>query len=237
MRRMPRPLQPTPCRRTLSRRSAAVALLALATLPVARGARAAAAVAVAVELERDADHFAVTARAELEADARTAWDTLTDYARLPEFIPGLTRTRVLSRHAAASAGVGAGERLTVEYQGRFAMLFMSLPTRLWLDVQHVPYTEIRARSAPALPAGAEPPTLKSFRGRYGLTPVGSGDAAAPRLRLDYSAQFDLAEPLPPLIGALFGAAAMRRAVHEQFAAMAAEITRRARLRDAAARGG
>jgi len=233
MRRMLRPLPSTPCRRTLSRRRASAALLVLATLPVARDARAA--TAISVELERDADHFAVTARAELEADARTAWDTLTDYARLPEFIPGLTRTRVLSRQAADSGG--AGERLTVEYRGRFGMLFMSLPTRLWLDVQHVPYTEIRARSAPALPAGAEPPTLKSFRGRYGLTPVGIGDAAAPRLRLDYSAQFDLAEPLPPLIGALFGAAAMRRAVHEQFAAMAAEITRRARLRDAAARGG
>jgi hypothetical protein len=230
---MLRPLPPTPCRQTLSRRRATAALLALATLPAARGARAAA--TVSVELERDGDHFTVAARADLAADARTAWDTLTDYARLPEFIPGLERTRVLSRQAADSAH--AGERLAVEYQGRLTMLFIGLPTRLWLDVQHVPYTEIRASSLPALPAGAEPPTLKAFRGRYGLAPGGGGDAAAPRLRLDYSAQFDLAEPLPPLIGALFGAAAMRHAVHEQFAAMAAEITRRAHLRDTAARGG
>lgn len=192
-----------------------------------------AATPVRVEVERDGDRFAVRAQAELSADARTAWDTLTDYEALPQFVPGITRTRVLARE-----GRGGDERLTVEYSGRFRLLFLSQPTQLWLDVRHRPLTEVLAQSSRShVPARGEPAaTLREFRGRYLLAVLGGGGAGRPRLRLDYDAQFELAEPLPPVIGALFGTAALRQAMREQFAAMVAEIERRAQSRPSIERG-
>jgi hypothetical protein len=190
--------------------------------------------AVRLDVERDGDRFHVTARADMAADARTAWDTLVDYERLPEFIPGVARTRVLAR--AARAG---GEQLTVEYLGSFKLLFFSVPTQIWLDVQHVPFTDVLARSATRLPRGEAPPapTLTSFNGRYTLAVVGGAGGGAPRVRFDYDAQFELAEPLPPVIGTLFGTAAIRHALREQFGAMVAEIERRSRQRQGIQRGG
>jgi hypothetical protein len=179
--------------------------------------------AIDVDVERDGERFIVEARADLEADARTAWDTLVDYERMPQFVPGLQRTRVLSRTG------GAQRQLTVEYIGESRLLFMTLPTRLWLDVQHVPFTDVIAQSAPA-PAGQGAPTVKDLRARYTLAVVGTSGRAAPRVRLTYSAQFELTEALPPILGALFGTAAMRQSVREQFGAMVGEIERRARAR-------
>ncbi len=190
--------------------------------------------AIQVSVERDGDRFVVAARAELQADARIAWDTLTDYEKLPEFVPGVSRSRVLKREPRA----GGGERLVVEYLGRLKLWFFSLPTQVWLDVQHQPFTEVLAQSAAVIPGAVRPapgqddayaPSLKSFRGRYDLAVVG-GKAGLPRLGLSYSAQFELAEPMPPVLGALFGEAAVRQAVREQFAAMVAEIERRSRQR-------
>ncbi len=175
---------------------------------------------VDVDVERDGERFIVEARADLDVDARTAWDTLVDYERMPQFVPGLQRTRVLSR---------AQRQLTVEYIGETRLLFMTVPTRLWLDVQHVPFTDVIAQSIPA-PAGQGEPTVKGLRARYTLAVVGSSAQTAPRVRLTYSAQFELAEKLPPVLGALFGTAAMRQSVRQQFGAMVAEIERRARAR-------
>lgn len=207
----------------------ALALVAAATVAavlLGPPVRASVPTPITVEVERDGDRFSILARADLAADARTAWDTLIDYPRLPQFVPGINRTRVLTR----SGRAGGDERLTVEYLGRFKLLFLTLPTQIWLDVQHQPFTEVIAQSAARVPDGAVP-TLTAFRGRYALAVVGGSRAgAAPRVRLEYSAQFTLTEPLPPVIGPLFGASAVRSAVREQFAAMVAEIERRARQR-------
>jgi len=187
--------------------------------------------AIRLDVERDGDRFRVSARAEMAADPRTAWDTLTDYERLPQFVPGITRTRVLAREPRAG-----GERVRVEYAGTFKLLFFTVPTQVWLDVQHVPFTDVLAQSTSA-PRGAGAPaaTLRSFNGRYTLAVVGG--RGAPRVRFDYDAQFELAEPLPPVIGALFGTSAVRNALREQFGAMVAEIERRSRQRQGLQKGG
>jgi hypothetical protein len=52
---------------------------------------------------------------------------------------------------------------------------------------------------------------------------------------DYDAQFELARPLPAVIGSLFGVAAVRRTMREQFEAMLREIDRRQALLAAAER--
>jgi hypothetical protein len=188
---------------------------------------------IQLDVERDGDRFRVTARADMAADPRVAWDTLTDYEHLSEFVPSVTRTRVLARE-----GRTGGERLTVEYSGSLKLWFFRVPTQVWLDVEHVPFTDVRAQSATRVAprAGAPASTLKSFNGRYSLAVVGGGSGRAPRVRFDYSAQFELAEPLPPVIGPLFGAAAVRHTLREQFSAMVTEIERRSRARQGIQKG-
>lgn len=193
---------------------------------------AATAASSTVTVERDGDRFTVAAEAVIDADPRTAWDTLTDYERLPQFIPGIRRTRVLSRDDTAD-----GEQLLVEYAGRFNLLLLMLPTQVWLEVRHAPMKEVLARSVappPRAPDEAQAaPTLRTFTGRYTLNALDREPAGPPRVRLGYSARFELAEPLPPVIGPIFGAAAVRHALREQFEAMVAEIERRVRRSPAA----
>lgn len=203
-----------------------IGLLALLGLPGAADAATS-----SVTVERDGDRFTVAAEAVIDADPRILWETLTDYERLPQFIPGITRTRVLSRSELAD-----GEQLRVEYAGRFNLLLWMLPTQVWLDVRHTPLKEVVARSIAPPPHTADEvqavPTLRAFSGRYTLDVLSRAAAGLPRVRLGYRAQFELAEPLPPVIGPIFGTVAVRHALREQFDAMVAEIERRA-LRGAA----
>lgn len=178
-----------------------------------------------LDVSRVNDAFVVTARADLLADARTAWDTITDLERLPQFVPNITRVRVLSRQPRAS-----GELLAVAFEGSFRLFFLSFPTHVWLDVEHVPYSDVLSRLRPPPAGESNASSLKRFTGRYTLTTLGAGRDRATRVRFDYEAEFELAQPLPPVLGTLFGSAAVRATLREQFAALVAEIERRARAR-------
>jgi hypothetical protein len=167
-----------------------------------------------LDVRRDGGTFFVLASAELAADPRVAWDTITDYERLPEFVPGIERSRVLARD---------GNRLTVEQRGVFRLYFFVRPVRLRLDVRHEPFSKVLARSVPGAVDG-EAATLRSFVGRYSLTVVRVGSRAG--VRLDYEAQFELAEELPPVLGAVFGTALVRSSMRGQFEALLREIERR-----------
>jgi len=147
----------------------------------------------------------------LAAPARIVWDTLTDYERLRDFMPGVTSSRVLERD---------GNRLTVEHHGEFDLLFFARPVRVRLAVEHRPFTTVVARSLPQLADGSRP-TLRDFVGRYELAVVRDGE-----VRLAYDARFELAQPLPPVIGPLFGTMAMRSAIRADFDALIREIERR-----------
>jgi hypothetical protein len=190
--------------------------------------------AIRVEVDRKGNEFRVTAHASLSADPGVAWRTLIDYERLPEFVPGVDRTRVLAREPRAD-----GEQLTVEYGGSFDLLFVSLPMRVWLAVRHVAPTDVLASMDESYPrvAGGQPSTLRSFEGHYALVVVSRDGPGAASLSLDYTAEFELAEPLPPVIGVLFGTRAIRHTLREQFGAMVAEIVRRSRQRESPGEGG
>ena len=175
--------------------------------------------AAAIDVSLDGATYIVNASARLAADRRVVWDTLTDYERLREFVPGVMRARVLER---------TGDRLVIEQVGVFSVLFMDLPVRLRLVVEHTPYTMVLARLAD--PADVGDPTLRSFLGRYRLLPISLSRREG--VRLDYDAQFELARPLPTVIGSLLGVAAVRRTMREQFTAMLREIERRQALVDA-----
>jgi hypothetical protein len=208
-------------------------LLASLAVPLAAAARQRAVpplpTGIALDVVRDGERFRVTARADMQADASVAWATLTDYQRMPQFIPYINRVRVQARTPRPS-----GETLKVAYEGTLKLLFLSIPTLVWLDVEHVPFTDVIARLS-AVPQGEAVGSLKRFTGRYTLAVVGSGTSAgssgsAARVRLDYNAEFELAQPLPPVLGLLFGTAAVRSTLREQFGALVVEIERRSRAR-------
>ena len=169
---------------------------------------------IQVEVHLDGETYVVRARAQLAAEPRVAWEALTDYEHLGEFVPGVRRSLVLWR---------SGDELTVEQVGVFSVFFFDLPVRVRLAVQHTPYSSIVARLAPGSVMGGEP-TLRSFTGHYGLVPIRLLQRTG--VRVDYDAKFELVEPLPTLTGRLFGVEALRRTMAAQFEAMVREIERR-----------
>lgn len=173
----------------------------------------AAAPAAEVDVARDGAAYVVRAAATLRVDRRSAWLTVTDYERLPQFVPGIDAVGVLAR-----AARGGGERLLVEYRGEFRWLWFRAPVQVWLEVTHQPPQRVLARSVLPSGIGAGRSTLREFEGTYELEAL---DAAT--TRLVYRARLEPAQPLLPLLGTL----AVRHTAQAQFRALAAQIERRA----------
>lgn len=167
-----------------------------------------------VSVERDGDSFHVTARASVAVDPRIAWDTITDYEHMREFLPNIERSRVISR---------SGARLVVEHVGQFPLFLFDVPVRVRLAVTQQPYERVVARSE-AGEIDGEPQTLRSFSGSYDLAVITIERRAG--VRLLYESHFEMAEPLPPIVGDLFGTAMVTKTVRRQFEAMLREMSRR-----------
>ena len=167
-----------------------------------------------VTVERDGDTFYVRARATVAVDPRVAWDTITDYEHMREFLPNIERSKVIAR---------SGARMTVEHVGNFPLFFFDIPVRVRLGVVQQPFERIVARSEPG-EVGGVPQTLRSFVGSYDLAVITIERRAG--VRFEYESQFELAEPLPPIIGDLFGTAMVTKTVRLQFEAMVREMVRR-----------
>ena len=167
-----------------------------------------------VTVERDGDTFYVNGRASVAVDPRVAWDTLTDYEHMREFLPHIERSKVIARN---------GTRLTVEHVGQFPLFFFDVPVRVRLAVTQQPYERIVARAEAGEVDGA-PQTLRSFVGSYDLAVITLERRAG--VRLAYESRFELSEPLPPIVGDLFGTAMVAKTVRLQFEAMVREMVRR-----------
>ncbi len=167
-----------------------------------------------VSVEREGDTFYVRARASVAVDPRIAWDTLTDYEHMREFLPYIERSKVIARQ---------GTRLTVEHVGQFPLFLFDVPVRVRLGITQQPYERIVARSEPGEVDGA-PQTLRSFFGSYDLAVITLERRAG--VRLDYESRFELAQPLPPIVGDLFGTAMVTKTVRLQLDAMVREMVRR-----------
>lgn len=161
---------------------------------------------LSVDVERSQASFRVSATATLAAPAPVAWEVLTDYAGLPRFIPGLASSTVHLR---------AGSRVLVEQRGEARFFIFSYPIDVRLEIMESPYDWITSRGVGG--------TLRRMNGRYDL------QASGGRTVLRYSGELEPDFSLPPLIGTL----AVRTMVEEQFAAMVAEIERRAAAAKAA----
>ncbi len=167
-----------------------------------------------VAVEREGDTFYVNARASVAVDPRIAWDTITDYEHMREFLPNIERSKVIARQ---------GTRLTVEHVGQFPLFFFDIPVRVRLAITQQPYDRIVARSEPGEVEGVAQ-TLRSFAGSYDLAVITLERRAG--VRIEYESRFELAEPLPPIVGDLFGTAMVTKTLRLQFEAMVREMLRR-----------
>jgi carbon monoxide dehydrogenase subunit G len=181
--------------------------LAALLLPLAAGL--ARAEDVSVETQRRDGALQVVCRALLEVPADLAWQTLTDYDRLAEFIPGMQRSRVISRN---------GPIVVVEQVGEARFLFVSIAIEVTLATTERPPREIEAKMTKG--------SLKRLEGVYRIEPQGRG-----RVQVSWDGLIE-AESMPPLIGELL----MRSAIEDQFRGMVREIERRDALRRAHEQG-
>ncbi len=147
------------------------------------------------------DLVEVRARATLHASLSVVWNTLTDYERMPEFIPGLKRSRVVARNGATT---------TVEQSGEAHFLFLSVPIEVTVETtERPPHIEVRRIAG----------TLRHLQGRYEIDVLTTDPE---RVQLRWVGTIAPEVGLPPFIGE----ALMRLLIEEQFAGMVREIERR-----------
>lgn len=182
----------------------ALTLMLLLAFPLAHAADE-----VTVEARRKGDALEVVCSAILGTSAELVWQTLTDYNRLAEFIPGLRRSRVVGQRDGA---------IVVEQAGEAHFLFISIPVEATLLT--------RERPPHAIDVSLEKGTLRRLEGGYRIQPQGAG-----RVVLTWQGTVE-AQALPPLLGELI----MRASIEEQFRGMVREIERREALRRAAPEG-
>lgn len=189
-----------------------VSLLVHAALLLGLAFRAWAADDLEVSAQRAGDLVEVRAQATVQAPLPLVWSTLTDYERLPEFIPGIRRSRILSRQGASTI---------VEQSGEARFLFLTVPIEVTVEsTERPPNIEVRRIAG----------TLRHLQGQY-ETEVLPGDP--PRVQLRWVGRVAPESDLPPLVGE----ALIRRQLQDQFSGMVQEIERRVRLRRAAAAPG
>ena len=158
---------------------------------------------LSVEAARRDDALEVVCRATLDAPLELIWQTLTDYDRLAEFIPGMRRSRLIERQGAVAV---------VEQSGDAGFLFL----RFQLDVT-LASTE---RPPHVLEVKLLKGDLKRLDGSYRIDPQADG-----RIRLTWTGTVE-ALSMPPLLGELV----MRSNIADQFRGMVREIERRDALR-------
>ena len=158
-----------------------------------------------VDATRIGDLIEVRARATINAPLAVVWSTLTDYERLPEFIPGLKKSRVISR---------AGATSVIEQSGEARFLFLTVPIEITLEsTERPPNIEVRRIAG----------TVRYMQGRYETEVLATEPA---QVQLRWIGAIAPESELPSLIGE----ALMRLSIHEQFRGMVGEIERREALR-------
>ena len=184
--------------RALTLRIFATLLIPLA----AAGARAAE--DISVETLRRGSAVEVICRATLRAPRELIWQTLTDYDRLAEFIPGMLKSRVLEH---------LGLTAIVEQTGEARFLLFSFPIEVTVATTERPPHAIDVQVLKG--------NLRRLEGGYRIEPLADG-----RTALHWVGLIEPDAPMPPLIGELL----MRASISDQFQGMVREIERREALR-------
>ena len=150
-------------------------------------------------IERKGEYITVNASVRMQVDARVAWEVLSDYDNLAQFIPDMKSSRVVSRD---------GNRVLVEQKGEFGFFFYRQPVDVMLEVVEDPMRRIDARRISG--------NIRDLETRYELEASDAG------VKLDYTGRFIPEFSVPPL----FGMPMVRRIVERRFRAMVEEIARR-----------
>ena len=169
-------------------------------LLAALGGAALAADDVHVDAQRSGDSIEVRAYATISTTPDLVWQVITDYGRLSEFIPGITKSTIVSR---------TGNRAQVEQEGEARFLIFSLPIRVRFDVVEHPREWLTSRSVGG--------NVRRMVARYDV------EVVRERVTLRYLGSIEPDFELPPLVGML----ALRSTLESQFGAMVREIERRA----------
>ncbi len=151
-----------------------------------------------VSFHRVDDIVVIEASALVSADAQTAWRVLTDYEHYVDFVPGLTDSRVVSRH---------GDRLTVTQSGDASFWLLHMPYDVTYDVTEFPPFRVESRASAS--------ALRHFESTYVLTPLASS------VRIEY---FGRLAPRSAWMGRIEQMAA-RLGIVREFEALVEEIER------------
>ncbi len=181
------------------RRHGAFLIIACAAAAALLPPRPAAAQEVSVETVREGEFIKVSATAQMQVDRRIAWDVLSDYDHLAEFIPDMLSSRIVLRNA---------DGVLVEQKGEIGFLFFRQPLEVTLAVFEQPPRRIVARGV----AG----NVREMEARYELQSSQDG------VKLSYFGRFIPEFFLPPIVGM----AIVRSSMERKFRAMVDEILRR-----------
>ena len=152
-----------------------------------------------VDASRHGERFDLRAGALVAAPPALVWQVLTDYERLPRFVPGLSRSIVRLRE---------GNRALVQQSGEARFLVFSYPIEVELEVNESPTDWVESRAVGG--------NVRRMHGRYELHPQARGTM------LLYDGEIVPDFHLPRFIGT----AAVRTMIEQQFTAMVGEIERR-----------
>jgi ribosome-associated toxin RatA of RatAB toxin-antitoxin module len=158
---------------------------------------------ISVEARRRDDALEVVCRAMLDAPLDLIWQTLTDYDRFAEFIPGMRGSRLVERRGAV---------MVVEQSGEAGFLFLSFPIEVTLASTERPPYDLEVSMLKG--------NLRRLDGAYRIEPQAGG-----RNLLTWSGIVE-ALSMPPLLGEIV----MRSNIGDQFRGMVREIKRREALR-------
>lgn len=98
--------------------------------------------------------FEVSASGTVKASPAAVWRVLTDYEAMPEFVPDLDMTKIMSR---------TGNRVIVEQSGIARFLFLSRTIYLVVHISEEPISSIDIKLVQG--------DMKRYRCRWELTPV------------------------------------------------------------------
>ena len=122
--------------------------------------------------------FEVTASGAVKASPEAVWKVLTDYEAMPEFVPDLEKTRVLSR---------TGNRVIIEQAGVARFLFLSRAIHLVVQAVEEPMSAIDI----SLVTG----DMKVYNCRWEMTPLPGGGT-----RIAYSGKLVPKFYVPGMLG-------------------------------------
>lgn len=155
-------------------------------------------------VDREQDVLYVNAWVLASAPATACYQVLTDFEHLPEFVPGMRSSRVVSQ---------PGEMLRVEQIGITGPALFGLTVRTTLGLSLAPPGAGREGRIDFSSLGGN---LRQMHGAWQVRDDRSG------CRIDYRATIEPDFPVPPLIGTLV----MRLQIEGQLDAIAREIAKR-----------